>query len=167
MSTTGLVTASTGNDFAMFRQILIFALIQLGGLGYMTFGSFVVLSRSATLSERRQHIGKTVFSILQEFKIDKFIRSVIVFTLLTEAIGAIALYIAFIKAGISNPLWTSIFHSVSAFCTAEFSLYGDSFDALRSELSLALHRVLIPCLANDRFSVSRSSGSPTNQRKPA
>jgi trk system potassium uptake protein TrkH len=134
VSTTGLVTASTGNDFTLFGQIIILILIQLGGLGYMTFGSFVVLSRSSTLSERRQNIGKTVFSMPQEFRVDKFIRSVIIFTLLTEGIGAIALYLAFVIAGISNPLWTSIFHSVSAFCTAGFSLYDDSFEALRSNV---------------------------------
>lgn len=134
VSTTGLVTASTGNDFTLFGQILILILIQLGGLGYMTFGSFVVLSRSATLSERRQNIGKTVFSMPQEFRVDKFIRSVIVFTLLTEALGALALFVAFNRAGISNPLWTSIFHSVSAFCTAGFSLYDDSFETLRGNV---------------------------------
>ncbi|MBN1542849.1 potassium transporter KtrB [candidate division KSB1 bacterium] len=136
VSTTGLVTASTGNDFSMLGQILILVLIQLGGLGYMTFGSFVVLSRSATLSDRRQNIGKTVFSMPQEFRVDKFIRSVIAFTLITEFLGSIALFWAFSCAGISNPFWTSIFHSVSAFCTAGFSLYDDSFESLRSNVSI-------------------------------
>ncbi|MCF8054737.1 MAG: potassium transporter KtrB [Deltaproteobacteria bacterium] len=134
VSTTGLATASTGNDFTLFGQIIILILIQLGGLGYMTCGSFVVLSRSATLSARRQNVGKTVFSMPQEFRVDKFIRSVIVFTLITEVIGAIALYIAFMNAGISNPLWTSIFHSVSAFCTAGFSLYDNSFEAFQGNV---------------------------------
>ncbi len=136
VSTTGLVTVSTGNDYSIWGQIVILTLIQLGGIGYMTLGSFVVLSRSAALSERRQQIGKAVFSIPQEFRIDKFIRSVIGFTLITEAAGAVALFLAFSRAGISNPAWSAVFHSVSAFCTAGFGLYDDSFERLRGNVSV-------------------------------
>jgi trk system potassium uptake protein TrkH len=133
LSTTGLTTVSTGNDYNLFGQIIIVLLIQLGGIGYMTFGSFVMLSRSSMLSERRRQIGETVFSMPREFRIDKFIRSVVTFTLITEASGAIALFLAFTRAGISDPLWSSIFHAVSAFCTAGFSLYDTSFVSMRSD----------------------------------
>ena len=134
VSTTGLVTVSTGNDYSVLGQIVILILIQLGGIGYMTFGSFVVLSSSATLSERRQQIGKAVFSMPEDFRIDKFIRSVITFTLISEAAGACALFLAFSRAGISNPAWSAVFHSVSAFCTAGFGLYDDSFERLRGNV---------------------------------
>jgi len=136
VSTTGLVTASTGNDFSLFGQFVILALIQLGGIGYMTFGSFVILSRSESLPERRQRIGKTVFSMPREFRVDKFIRSVIVFTVATETVGALALFWAFRRAGIADPAWSSIFHSVSAFCTAGFSLYDSSFEQLRGNVAV-------------------------------
>lgn len=138
VSTTGLATVSTGSDFNLLGQIIVLILIQLGGIGYMTFGSFVVLSRSPVLSERRQQIGKTVFSLPEEFRIDKFIRSVIVFTLVTELVGAFALYLAFNQAGIATPVWSAIFHSVSAFCTAGFGLYDDSFERLRGNVSVNL-----------------------------
>jgi len=138
VSTTGLVTLSTGHDYSILGQIVILILIQLGGIGYMTFGSFVILSRSAVLSERRQQIGKTVFSMPDNFMIDKFIRSVIVFTLITEAAGALALYLAFTQAGIESPVWSAVFHSVSAFCTAGFSLWDDSFERLRDSVSVNL-----------------------------
>ena len=130
VSTTGLATVSTGNDYNLFGQFIILVLIQLGGVGYMTFGSFVVLSKSDTLSERRREIGETVYSMPRDFRIDKFIRSVVVFTVITETLCAIALFLAFSQSGIPNPLWTSIFHSVSAFCTAGFSLYDNSFEPL-------------------------------------
>jgi len=130
LSTTGLVTVSTGHDYNLFGQFIILVLIELGGIGYMTFGSFVVLSHSDTLSERRRQIGVTVFSMPREFRIDKFIRSVVVFTVITETVGAIALFLAFSHSGIPNPLWSSIFHSVSAFCTAGFSVYDNSFEQL-------------------------------------
>lgn len=136
VSTTGLVTVSTGNAYSIAGQIVILLLIQLGGVGYMTFGSFVVLSRSSGLSERRQQIGRTVFTMPDEFRIDKFIRSVIYFTLASETLGAIALYVAFSRSGIDNPLWSAVFHSVSAFCTAGFGLYDDSFERLRGSVSV-------------------------------
>lgn len=136
VSTTGLVTVSTGNDFNSLGQIIILVLIQLGGIGYMTFGSFVLLSRSGLLPEHCQKIGKTVFSLPQEFRIDKFIRSVMVFTLITEAAGVFTLYLAFVKAGLQTPLWSAIFHSISAFCTAGFSLYDTSFESLRGNLAV-------------------------------
>ena len=134
VSTTGLATVSTGHDYNVAGQVVILVLIQLGGIGYMTFGSFVVLSRSSVLSERRQQIGRTVFSMPEEFRIDKFIRSVIVFTAVAEAVGACALFVAFSRAGIDDPAWSAVFHSVSAFCTAGFGLHDDSFERLRGNV---------------------------------
>lgn len=136
ISTTGLATVGTGNDYSLMGQIVILILIQLGGVGYMTFGSFVVLSRSASLPERRQQIGKAVFSMPEEYRIEKFIRSVITFTLISEAVGAVALFLAFTHAGIEAPAWSAVFHSVSAFCTAGFALYGDSFEGLSDDVSV-------------------------------
>ncbi len=136
VSTTGLVTVSTGHDYNLVGQIIILVLIQLGGIGYMTFGSFVVLSRNNVMSHRRQQIGKTVFSMPEEFRIDKFIRSVVTFTLITEAAGTLALFLAFTHAGVKAPVWSAVFHSISAFCTAGFSLYDDSFEQLRSNMSV-------------------------------
>lgn len=136
VSTTGLVTVSTGNDYNLAGQIVILVLFQLGGIGYMTIGSFVILSRSGTLSERRRQIGTTVFSMPREFRIDKFIRSVVTFTLITEFIGAVALYSAFTAAGVPDRLWPAIFHSVSAFCTAGFSTYDTSFEQFRGNVGV-------------------------------
>ncbi|MGE4487917.1 MAG: TrkH family potassium uptake protein [Kiritimatiellales bacterium] len=131
VSTTGLVTVSTGNDFNFIGQIIILVLIQLGGIGYMTFGSFVTLSSSKRLSERRQQISSSVFSLPDGFHISTFIKHVIAFTLITETLGALALFFVFAKAGLQQPVWSAVFHSISAFCTAGFSLYDSSFEALR------------------------------------
>lgn len=130
VSTTGLATVSTGGDFNAFGQVVILILIQLGGIGYMTFGSFVVLSRKGALTESRQKVGEVVFPMPEGFRIDKFIPSVIVFTAVTEAAGALALYFIFRNAGMQDALWSAVFHSVSAFCTAGFSLYDNSFEAM-------------------------------------
>ncbi len=129
VSTTGLATISIADHYNLAGQIIILVLIQLGGIGYMTFSSFVVLSRNATLSEARTKVGLTVFSLPESFKLERFIKSVINFTIIVEVLGAIALYVIFLKAGDKNPAWSAIFHSISAFCTAGFSLYNNSFES--------------------------------------
>ncbi len=136
VSTTGLTTVSTGHGFSLFGQLVILALIQIGGIGYMTFGSFVVLSGRGRLSERREQIGKVVFSLPEEFRIAKFIRSVIFFTVAAETAGVVALFPALRRAGIDHPLWSAVFHSISAFCTAGFGLSDVSFEALRGNVAV-------------------------------
>jgi len=127
VSTTGLVTVAT-NQYSIFGQIVIAALIQLGGIGYMTLGSFVILSRGRDLSDLRSGISETVFSLPGGFRIDKFVRSVVIFTLVVEFFGAMVLYFVFRSGDVGCPLWCSIFHSVSAFCTAGFGLFSNSFE---------------------------------------
>jgi trk system potassium uptake protein TrkH len=136
LSTTGLVTVDVSEHYTLFGQIVILLLIELGGIGYMTFGSFVVLSRGRRLSDLREGISKNVFSLPKEFRIDKFIRSVITFTVVVELIGAAALYTIFRSAGVKNPFWNSVFHSVSAFCTAGFSLFTNSMESFSNNFWL-------------------------------
>jgi len=129
ISTTGLVTVDISEHYTLLGQIVILLLIELGGIGYMTFGSFVILSRGRKLSDLRAGISKNVFSLPKEFRFDKFIRSVIIFTVVIESIGASALYVIFSSAGVKNPFWNSVFHSVSAFCTAGFSLFKNNMES--------------------------------------
>ena len=128
VSTTGLVTASVSDSYTLFGQGVVLLLIQLGGIGYMTAGSFLLLSRRAELSSVREQVGRAVFSLPSSFRLNKFILSVIRFTLVIEFLGAAALYALFRRAGVEGALWSAVFHSVSAFCTAGFSLNNDSFE---------------------------------------
>lgn len=127
MSTTGLVTVSIGNRYTPAGQIVVMLLIQLGGVGYMTFGSFVMLMRGDSLTLTRRKVGGSVFALPGGFPLDAFIRNVILFTFAAETIGAIAMHAMFRDAGMPDAAWSAVFHSVSAFCTAGFSLYDDSF----------------------------------------
>ncbi len=128
VSTTGLATTSVSGSYTFAGQFLIMALIQLGGIGYMTFSSFVILAQKKTLSGKRSEISEAVFSLPKTFVVEKFIRSVIIFTFVIELAGAAALYPIFRTAGVETPLWSAIFHSVSSFCTAGFGLYDNSFE---------------------------------------
>ncbi len=127
VSTTGLVTLSVADQYNWFGQAVVLLLIQLGGIGYMTFGSFVILARQRNLSRTQVGIVRTVFTLPESFHLASFIRSVVGFTLVIETIGALTLYVLFRQAGLPQTGWSAVFHSVSAFCTAGFSLYNDSF----------------------------------------
>jgi trk system potassium uptake protein TrkH len=138
VSTTGLVTVSVADRYSVVGQVVILVLIQLGGIGYMTLGSFLVLSRKTELPSLRAEVGRAVFSLPQSFRIDKFIRSVIRFTLVIELGGTLALWSLFHQAGVNEPLWNALFHSVSAFCTAGFSLFNTSFESFSQNVGINL-----------------------------
>lgn len=126
VSTTGLVTVDPSLSYTFFGELVILFLIQLGGIGYMTFGSFVILSTRHKMSSFRTSLTKSAFALPADFEIGRFIKMVVIFTLVCEAIGAIALYIIFLGDDVDGALWNAIFHSISAFCTAGFSLNNNS-----------------------------------------
>ena len=129
ISTTGLVTVSVFDSYQWLGQFIVMLLFQIGGIGYLTFTTYYLLTTTRTITHWHERILKTAFVIPTQIKIRDFIQSVIVFTVVMETLGAIAFFIAFKQEGIETgfALWSSVFHSVSAFCTAGFGLYNDSF----------------------------------------
>ena len=138
VSTTGLVSVDPGSSYSLFGQIVILLLIQLGGIGYMTFGSFLVLSLSHRWSRFRETVTRAAFPLPDDFDAARFIRRVVYFTLAVEAAGALALWPMFAQAGVENPAWVALFHSVSAFCTAGFSLFPNSFEDFTGHAGIVL-----------------------------
>lgn len=136
VSTTGLTVVTVNSEYTFWGQLVILVLIQLGGIGYMTFSSFVILSTKKYLDDRTKNIAHVVFSIPANFKIEKFIFSVIAFSAIVELLGTVGLFCVFRHAGVENTLWQALFHSVSAFCTAGFSLFPDSFEGFADNFSL-------------------------------
>ncbi|MEQ8835809.1 MAG: potassium transporter TrkG, partial [Lacipirellulaceae bacterium] len=126
VSTTGLATVSTPATYSFYGELVILVLIQLGGIGYMTLGSFILLARKRKLTPERAEIAKLTFALPEGFQLRGFLRNVVLFTLIIESLGAVSLYFEFRSAGVEDCLWQAIFHAVSAFCTAGFSLFPDS-----------------------------------------
>lgn len=131
ISTTGLVTISVYDSFNLAGQIIVMGLFQLGAIGYMTLTTYFMLFTTRRLTNWHNKIIGTEFTMPRTIKIRDFIKSVVVFTLIMESIGAIALFLIFRESGMGTgrSLWFGIFHSVSAFCTAGFGLFNDSFEA--------------------------------------
>ena len=88
VSTTGLVTNDLDSSYTFF-----------GGIGYMTFGSFVTLSTRHKMSSFRSSLAKNAFALPNDFDISRFIKMVVIFTVVCEAVGAVALYIFFGAGG--------------------------------------------------------------------
>jgi trk system potassium uptake protein len=128
MSTTGLCTVSVADSYTWFGEIAVLALIQLGGIGYMTVSSFVILARRSGLPAGRERVMRAQFSLPADFRLAAFIRALVVFTLVIELLGAVVLYFEFAANDVANPAWSAAFHSVSAFSTAGFSLNNNSLE---------------------------------------
>jgi trk system potassium uptake protein TrkH len=124
---TGLTVVDTGTCFTGFGLTVILALIQVGGLGLMTIsvGLFRWIGRN--ISIRHRMVMQDVFAHTPRGDIFNLVRSTILFTLSAEALGALLLSIHWSRElPLSTAVYTGIFHSISAFCNAGFSLFSDS-----------------------------------------
>ncbi|MDI6848434.1 MAG: TrkH family potassium uptake protein [Candidatus Saccharicenans sp.] len=124
---TGLIVVDTPNYFSPFGLGVLLTLIQLGGLGIMTFSSFILMTagRRVSLSDKLVVEGSFRPAAISDFR--ALLRDVFLFTLSFELIGTAALLLKFSGQGsFSRALVLSVFHSVSAFCNAGFSLFSDS-----------------------------------------
>lgn len=125
---TGLVVIDIGTDLSFFGQIIVLALIQIGGLGIMTISTLFIMMGGKKPSFAEQIIVQDSFTYSRGYSTYSILKYVIIFTLLIEGIGTICLFFRFIPANsFSEAFYFSIFHSISAFCNAGFSLFSDSF----------------------------------------
>ncbi len=123
---TGLVSLTTATHWTLFGKIVILCLIQIGGLGFMTFISLtaIVAKKSISLHERKllmQSAGSIELS-----EVYSLIKRIVLGTFLIEGVGAVILSTRFWCNGFSfsSGLWNGIFHSISAFCNAGFDILG-------------------------------------------
>ncbi len=135
VSTTGLVVVDTGTYYSLFGEIVILLLIQIGGLGYMLF--FVVFA--ILLKEKLSLTGKKYLreavSRNQSVDLIRFVKLTLIYTIIIELIGIVGYFIVLINNfSFTEALYSSLFHSVSAFCTAGFGLYRDSLSSYSKSL---------------------------------
>ena len=122
VSTTGLATVDLAMNYNLAVQIVVLFLIQLGGLGYMTVSSFVMLKLTKHFTMIKKRVLQAEFSVPGGFDINNLVLNIVGFTIIFETVGAVLIYDFFKASGADSPLWSAIFHSVSAFCTAGFSI---------------------------------------------
>lgn len=121
---TGLVVFDTFTHWTIFGQVVILALIQIGGLGFMTIITLICMlfKKNIGLYERTilmQSAGSYNIS-----GVIKLIRKIMIGTFIFEFIGAVILATRFIPVMGAQGIWYGVFHSISAFCNAGFDLMG-------------------------------------------
>ncbi|MFM2303891.1 MAG: hypothetical protein RLZZ135_1301 [Cyanobacteriota bacterium] len=124
---TGLSIVEIGTYFSFWGQLVIAIEAQVGGLGYMTLTTFLMLLLARKFDFGQKLSIKAVFdrSLLQASK--SLITSIISTTLIFEILGAICLFPIFVdRYGIGQGLWYAIFHSISAWNNAGFTLFKDN-----------------------------------------
>jgi len=136
---TGLIVKDTPNDFTRAGQIVILILIQLGGMGIMTFS----MSIAVLLGKKIGFTSKTIINKMIDYDRPGYtvfiLKKVISLMIIVEFIGTIFLIAAFNKNGISDDLvFHSVFHCISAFCNAGFSTFSNSLMDFSGSFSINL-----------------------------
>lgn len=134
VSTTGLTTVDVATQYTFFGQFIIMMIIQMGGLGYMTLSAYVMLKLTGHCGNANAKLFHTQFSFPETMDLKTMLRTTVNYTFLFELIGIVFLCPYFIITGVEQPVWSAIFHSVSAFCTAGFSIYTDNLMQFQTDV---------------------------------
>jgi len=136
---TGLIVKDVPNDFTLFGHIVIMILIQIGGLGYMTSATIIALLIGKRIGITERLTIKEGLNVETLEGIVKFTKGVILFTLIFEITGALILTSRFLfDYHIKDAFLYGLFHSVSAFNNAGFSLFSDNLIRYRGDIVVNL-----------------------------
>ena len=163
-SVTGLIVISTAETFTFVGEFIILALIQMGGIGYMSLVIIFFLSFNQKLNIDEKRAMKQSLD-LPTLHVGAFAKKILAFVLFIEFVGAIILTFRFLdNYEFSKAVWFGLFHSISAFNNAGFSLFSDVLIGYQSDTIVLLticfliilgglgYFVLIEIYENRRFS---------------
>lgn len=123
---TGLVTLDTGTYWSTFGQMIIMLLIELGGLGFMSFATLFALILGKKITLRERLVMQEALNTYNIQGLVKMVKYILAFTFSVQFFGALLLSTQFVpKFGLSKGIFYSVFHSISAFCNAGFDLFGN------------------------------------------
>ncbi|MEA1973014.1 MAG: TrkH family potassium uptake protein [Candidatus Cloacimonadota bacterium] len=136
---TGLVVESTGNYYSQFGQIVIILLIQIGGLGIMTISTAFAIILGQKMTMQSESLMQNVVGESSRLDMMTLVKNILLVTILLEVIGAIFLYFTFRNSSTNfSPIYSSVFHSISAFCNAGFCLNDNSFEDYYGNANITL-----------------------------
>lgn len=153
---TGLVVVDTATAFSGFGQAVILALIQLGGLGIMTFSSLILLVAGGRVSLKDRLAVQASFRPSAGGDFRSLMASIFFFTVALEAAGTLSLFLRF-RRDFPAPraLALAAFHGISAFCNAGFSLFSDNLMSYRGDWTVNVTIMLLIILGGLGFFVLR------------
>ncbi len=140
---TGLIVLDTAKDFTLFGKIIIITLIQIGGLGIMTFASyFSYFFRGGASYENQISLGEMT-SADKLGEVFNTLKRIIIITATIEIVGAVIIYstldLSLLDGSINRGIFFSVFHSVSAFCNAGFSTLSGNLYEVGYQFNYGLH----------------------------
>ncbi|MFP4630361.1 MAG: TrkH family potassium uptake protein [Desulfohalobiaceae bacterium] len=142
---TGLTVADTASHFSLFGQAAILVMIQVGGLGLMTFSVLIFHALGKRVNIQERIAVQDLFSATANQGVYSLIKSIVGFTLVAEGLGALLLSLHlsaeyhWLKA-----LYLGLFHSVSAFCNAGFALFSSSLTAYSDDI--VFNAIIMPLI---------------------
>jgi len=152
---TGLIVMDTPADFSRLGHIIIAMLIQVGGLGIMTVAAFIQVSLGSQMSIYGRFSTASLLDQTNLRHLYANIRAIVLITFISEAVGVL-MFFPFFRNQLDKGMeviFYSIFHSISAFCNAGFSLYSDSFVRARASFLPNITLMMLIVLGGIGFTV--------------
>lgn len=144
---TGLFTQSVASTYNGWGQLICMLLIQIGGLGILTFIGLFFIEKRRKLGYKNRQTLRDSFSFSNNKSLSRFVRSIFMTTFIIEVLGALLLMIRFIpRFGWGHGIFNAIFVSISAFCNAGFDNFGgDSMMSFQTDwlVNLTLSTLII------------------------
>ncbi|MEK6693842.1 MAG: potassium transporter TrkG, partial [Nitrospirota bacterium] len=136
---TGLIVMDTPREFTLFGELVILLGMQLGGLGYSATATLLLLALGRRIGLRERMMMMEVLNTLSMEGLVRFVKVIVAITLIIESVGALILTARFsFDMDPARALYFGIFHAVSAFNNAGFSLFADNLIGYRTDLTVNL-----------------------------
>ena len=153
---TGLIVVPTGSYWSTSGQVIILCLFQIGGLGIMTWGAVFALVGNSPMTIGQNANFRELLDSDKLADVRRLLKTILLFTLGTEAVGAVLLSGLWSDEPAARQIFQSVFHSVSAFCNAGFSLRDESFVGWSTRWQIWLVVPLLIVLGGLGFAVALS-----------
>ena len=141
---TGLTVNDVSKVYNLFGKTVIMILIQLGGIGIITFSAIVVMMISKKVGYFTKKLIQEDINTNTTFEIQKFVKKVLITVFTIEITGAAILFLKFIQMfDYRTAIYYSIFHSISAFCNAGFALFTNNLSDFKNSMII---NITIPLL---------------------
>lgn len=151
---TGLIVADTAADFTVLGHAIILVLIQIGGLGYATLVTMLLLTIGKQIGLRDRIMMAEALSALNLEGLVRYVKTIVLWTFTLELIGAVILSVRFVQEySVGQALYHGVFQAISAFNNAGFSSFSTNLMAYQSDWTVNLVVVLLLILGGLGFIV--------------
>lgn len=151
---TGLSAVDVSSQLSTFGQVVMMVLVQIGGLGLMTFTTFFLFLSGKKPSLMEQVVVEQNLAFSRAITPRRYLRDILLFTFIIESLGTLSFYLSSFTTS-SDRLYVSLFHSISAFNNAGFSLFPSNIESFRHSYLLNFTVMVLIVVGGLGFTVHR------------